>query len=133
MNALTRLPYDIAIVGLGITGAHQITREVEETVRRCTRTFVSDASVGVIDYLKTLCPEVTDLMPMYAAGTHRRLIYRRMASVVVAAAMEKSPVCFAAYGHPKMFCHPTTLIQRGARVLGLKVEVLPGISSLDTL
>jgi hypothetical protein len=28
------LPFDIAIVGLGIVGIHQVTREVEETIRR---------------------------------------------------------------------------------------------------
>jgi hypothetical protein len=34
------LPFDVAIVGLGIVGVHQITREVEETVRRCRCTFL---------------------------------------------------------------------------------------------
>jgi uncharacterized protein YabN with tetrapyrrole methylase and pyrophosphatase domain len=56
-----------------------------------------------------------------------------MASRVVAAALDDPPVCFAAYGHPKVYCHPTTLIQRAARVLDLKVTVFPGLSSLDTL
>jgi uncharacterized protein YabN with tetrapyrrole methylase and pyrophosphatase domain len=90
-------------------------------------------SVSVIDYLKTLCPDVVDLMHAPKPGGHRRLAYRRMASTVIAAALEKPPVCFATYGHPKMYCHPTTLIQRAARVLDLKVEVLPGVSSIDTL
>ncbi|HXT70750.1 MAG TPA: SAM-dependent methyltransferase [Vicinamibacterales bacterium] len=127
------LPWDIAVVGLGINAVHQTSREVEETIRRCRQTFVIDVSLGVVDYLKTLCPSVTDLMPKYSTETHRRLIYRRMASEVVAAATQNAPVCFATYGHPKTYCHPTTLIQRTARVLGLKVEVLAGISSLDTL
>jgi uncharacterized protein YabN with tetrapyrrole methylase and pyrophosphatase domain len=133
MNTTSRLPYDIAVVGLGITGTHQITREVEETIRRSRQTFVIDMAVSVIDYLKTLCPDVVDLMHAQKVGSHRRLIYRRMASTVIAAALEKPPVCFATYGHPKMYCHPTTLIQRAARVLDLKVEVFPGVSSLDTL
>ena len=133
MNVSNRLPFDIAAVGLGITGIHHITREVEATIRRCRQTFVIDTAIGVVDYLKTLCPEVIDLMPSYKLGSHRRLIYRNMASVVVAAAIENPPVCFATYGHPKVYCHPTTLIQRAARVLDLKVVVLAGISSLDTL
>src|SRR5262249_22515976 len=128
-----KLPYDIAVVGLGIVGSHQITREAEETIRRSNETFVIDSAVGVLDYLRTLCPKVTDLKTVYEFGIHRRLIYRQMASVVTAAAMERPPVCFAAYGHPKLYCYPTTLLQRAARVLNLKIEVLPGVSSLDTL
>lgn len=133
MSASNNLPYDIAAVGLGIAGIHQITREVEETISRCTQTFVTDIAIGVVDYLKTLCPNVVDLTSQEELGSHRILIYRRMAAEVVAAAVENSPVCFATYGHPKMYCYPTILIQRAAKLLDLKVMVLPGISSLDTL
>jgi uncharacterized protein YabN with tetrapyrrole methylase and pyrophosphatase domain len=133
MNASNRLPYDIALVGLGIVGTHQITREAEETVRRCTQTFVIDPTIGVVTHLRTLCPKVTNLMSTYVSGAHRKVIYRKMASMVVAAAMEKPPVCFATYGHPKIFCHPAVLIQRAARVLDLKTGVISGVSSLDAL
>jgi uncharacterized protein YabN with tetrapyrrole methylase and pyrophosphatase domain len=133
MNDDRRLRADIAIVGLGVSGVHQITREVEETLRRCNETFITDMGVGVVEYLETLSPKVTDLTSRYEAGNHRILIYRRMASEVVAAALEHPPVAFATYGHPRMFCYPTTLIQRAATVLDLAVEVLPGISFLDTL
>ena len=127
------LPYDIAVVGLGVAGVHQATREVEETIKRSSRVFVTDMALGVVEYLRTLCPTVTNLYTDYTVGSHRIEIYRRMASVVVATALESAPVCFATYGHPKMYCYPTTLIQRAARVLDLNVTVLPGISSLDTL
>ncbi|GII00052.1 SAM-dependent methyltransferase [Planobispora takensis] len=133
MTDCTPLPWDIAVVGLGIRGIHQMTREVEETVRRCAKTFVTDMALGVVDHLRTLCPEVVDLSSAYRPGNHRVLIYRQMAAQVVTAALESPPVCFASYGHPKVYCYPTTLIQRAARVLDLKVTVLPGISSLDSL
>jgi uncharacterized protein YabN with tetrapyrrole methylase and pyrophosphatase domain len=133
MNKNNPLPCDIAIVGLGIVGTHQITREVQETIQRCMHTFVTDTAAGVLDYLKTLCPEVTDLTSVYEIGSHRIKIYRRMASEVVASALENPPVCFASYGHPNIYCYPTILIQRAATVLNLKTMVLPGISSIDTL
>lgn len=133
MNDQRSLPYDIAVVGLGISGIHHITREVEETIRRCTQTFVTDMAIGVVEYLRTLSPNVTDLSNRYELGDHRIPIYRRMATEVVAAGIEDPPVCFATYGHPKMFCYPTTLIQRAARVLDIEVTVLSGISSVDTL
>jgi uncharacterized protein YabN with tetrapyrrole methylase and pyrophosphatase domain len=133
MKSSNDFPYDIAIVGLGIVGTYQITREAEQTIRRCQQTFVIDTAVGMVRYLRTLCPKVTNLMSTSVLGMHRRLIYRRMASTVVAAAMEGSPVCFATYGHPKLYSYPTTLIQRAAKVLSLKTSVLAGVSSLDTL
>jgi hypothetical protein len=126
-------PHDVAIVGLGLSGIHQLTREAEETIRRSKHLFVTDTAEGVVDYLKTLCGKVTQLAVRRELGLHRMLIYRRMASEVVSAALEESPVCFATYGHPTMYCYPTTLIQRAAQILDLRTVVLPGISSLDTL
>jgi uncharacterized protein YabN with tetrapyrrole methylase and pyrophosphatase domain len=124
---------DIAVVGLGIAGVNQMTKEVEETIRRCKRTFLADTGTGMLEYLQTLCPTVVDLTMPTEVGLHRSLVYRRIASEIVAAAVEDAPVCFATYGHPTMFCYPTTLIQRSAMILDLKVQVLPGVSFLDTL
>jgi hypothetical protein len=56
-----------------------------------------------------------------------------MAAEVVSAAVANPPVCLATYGHPWVYCHPTTLITRAAPLLGLHVEVFPGVSSFDTL
>src|ERR1017187_1529215 len=131
--AKTSLPYEIAIVGLGIVGAHQITREVEEVLRRSRSVFVVDSGYGIVDYLKGLCPAVTDLATLYERGKNRMPTYRKMAAEVVSAAIAAPPVCFATYGHPRVYCYPTTLIKRAAAMLELRVEVFPGISSLDTM
>jgi uncharacterized protein YabN with tetrapyrrole methylase and pyrophosphatase domain len=126
-------PFDIGIVGTGIVGTHQLTREAEEVIRRCTRTFVIDSGYGIPDYLQTLCPRVTQLGPLYEPGRDRLRTYRRMAAEVVSAAVAEAPVCLATYGHPWVYCYPTTLITRAAPLLDLHVEVFPGISSFDTL
>ncbi len=131
--ARTPWPFDIGIVGLGIVGTHQITRESEEVLRRSKHTFVIESGYGIAEYLETLCPRVTRLGPLYESGKSRMPTYQRMAATVVAAALSEAPVCFAAYGHPWVYCYPTTLIQRAARLLNLHVEVFPGISSFDTL
>ena len=126
-------PFDIGIVGTGIVGTHQLTREAEEVIRRCKRTFVIDSGYGIPEYLETLCPEVTELGTLYEPGRDRLPTYRKMAAEVVSAAVAGSPVCLATYGHPWVYCYPTTLITRAAPLLGLHVEVFPGISSFDTL
>lgn len=133
MSASRQLPFDIAIVGMGITGVHQLTREGEETIRRCARTFVAEAGPGVVDFVRTLSPETIDLKDHFRPGTHRLEIYRSIASEIVAAAVKSPPVCFATYGHPTMYSYPTVLVRRAAAILDLRVSILPGISFLDTL
>jgi uncharacterized protein YabN with tetrapyrrole methylase and pyrophosphatase domain len=126
-------PFDIGIVGTGIVGTHQLTREAEEVIRWCKRTFIIDSGYGITEYLETLSPEVTPLGPLYELGKDRLPTYRKMAAEVVSAAVAEPPVCLATYGHPWIYCYPTTLITRAAPLLGLHVEVFPGISSFDTL
>jgi uncharacterized protein YabN with tetrapyrrole methylase and pyrophosphatase domain len=126
-------PFDIGIVGTGIVGTHQLTREAEAVIRRCQRTFVIASGYGIAEYLATLCPEVTDLGILYELGKNRLPTYHRMAAEVVSAAVDDPPVCLATYGHPWVYCHPTTLINQAAPLLGLRVEVFPGISAFDTL
>lgn len=126
-------PFDIGIVGTGIVGTHQFTREAEEVIRRSTHTFVIASGHGITEYLHTLCARVTDLGHLYEPGRDRLPTYHRMAAAVVSAAMVEAPVCLATYGHPWVYCHPTTLIHRAAVSLGLHVEVFPGVSAFDTL
>jgi uncharacterized protein YabN with tetrapyrrole methylase and pyrophosphatase domain len=133
MTASPPLPFDIAVVGLGMKGIHQLTREGEETIRRCAQTFVADSSPGVVEYVSTISPKVVDLADRFRGGLHRAEIYRGIASEVVAAALEASPVCFATYGHPTVYSYPTALVQRAAAILDLRVSILPGISFLDAL
>ena len=126
-------PFDIGIVGTGIVGTHQLTREAEEVIRRSRRTFVIDSGYGIPEYLEALCPEVTELGTLYEPGRDRLPTYRRMAAEVLSAAVADAPVCLATYGHPWVYCYPTTLVTRAAPLLGLQVEVFPGVSSFDTL
>ncbi|MFJ9729556.1 SAM-dependent methyltransferase [Streptomyces sp. NPDC101209] len=126
-------PFDIGIVGTGIVGTHQLTREAEEVIRRSKRTFVVASGYGVTEYIETLCPRVTDLSYLYEPGSNRLPTYHRMASEVVSAALEETPVCLAAYGHPWVYCYPTTLINRAAPLLDLHVEVFAGVSAFDSL
>ena len=134
MSADNALGCDIAVVGLGIAGAHQLTRQVEETIRRCTKLFVTDTGTGLLDYVADLGPDASSTSaPRPRPWSTASSPTAGWRAEVVSAALEQPPVCFATYGHPTMYCYPTTLIQRAALVLDLKVKVLPGVSFLDTL
>jgi hypothetical protein len=56
-----------------------------------------------------------------------------MAVRVVEAALDHPPVTFAIHGHPLVAAHPPFLVIELAKALDLRVEVLPGISAIDTI
>src|SRR5437879_2080979 len=121
---------DIYIAGLGMIAVRQITREVESVLRRSQEILFLDHGFGVKEYLETLCPKVTDLFPMsYREDESRISAYDLMSAHVLSAALDHPPVAFAIYGHPKIYVYPTTQITEAGKVLGLHVQVLPGISS----
>jgi len=126
--------FDLYIVGLGIMGVRQITREVDNVLRRSREVLFIDQGFGVEDYLAQACDRVTDLFPIsYRELDPRINAYDRIAAQVLRAALDHPPVTFAVYGHPMVYVYPSTQVLRAAKLLGLRVQVLPGISTLDAL
>jgi uncharacterized protein YabN with tetrapyrrole methylase and pyrophosphatase domain len=127
-------PPDIYIVGLGINGIEHVTRQTEAACRRSNEILAVPTNPAVLTYLGTLCPKVTDLHPVSYREDERRMnAYDTMSAMTLAAALEHPPVAFATYGHPYIYVCPTRLILDAAPLLGLTVEVQPGVSSLDTM
>ena len=128
-------PFDISIVGLGITVVRQHTREVEATIRRAKEVLhVGSVGAGTHEYLQTLCPRVTDLNATAYKPSRKRLeIWDRISAAVLQAALDHPPVVFAVHGHPMVYVYPSQQILRAAEALGLRTTVMPGISAFDTL
>lgn len=127
-------PYDIYIVGTGIIPALHLTRESEAAIRRSKEVLYIDKSFGSEEFLKSLCPKITDLHAASYRETEERLdAYRKMASLVIDAALNHPPVTFALYGHPLVYALPPFIVLAMAKLIGLRVKIMPGISSLDTL
>ena len=133
-QAAAKEAFDLYIVGLGIVGVRQITREVDDVLARCREVLVVDPGFGVREYLEERCETVTDLVPVtYRELDPRISAYDRMTAAVLDAALDHPPVAFAVYGHPQVYVYPSMQIQEAARLLGLTVQILPGISALDAL
>jgi len=125
---------DVYIVGLGVLNVDHITRETERVIRRSNEVLYVDTGVATRTYLKSLCPRVTSLFETsYEEDGHRLNAYHRMAARVLDAAMDHPPVAFAMHGHPIVGVYAPFLIRDMARLLGLEVRVLPGISAMDCL
>jgi precorrin-6B methylase 1 len=122
------------IAGLGLQTVNQITREVEQAIRDSREVLYLDTGVATRRHLESLCPRVTPLFDESCREERPRVsAYEHMAIRVIEAALDHPPVTFAIHGHPLVAAHPPFLALELAAALGLRVEVLPGISSLDTL
>ena len=125
---------DIYIVGLGVLNIDQITHETERAVRRSNEVLYVDTGVATRSYLESLCPTVTSLFESsYRETEHRLNAYHHMAARVLDAALDHPPVTFAMHGHPTVGAYAPFLIVDMAKVLGLEVRVLAGISAMDSL
>jgi uncharacterized protein YabN with tetrapyrrole methylase and pyrophosphatase domain len=103
-----RSPFDVAIVGLVVVVGRDMTMETQEVLSRCRPVFMLDNGYGIDPHLSELGPEVISLNTLYHDGQLRRQTYRQMAAEVLSAATSEPSVAFASYGHPKVFCYPTT-------------------------
>lgn len=125
---------DLWIAGLGVRSVGQITREVEQAVRASREVLYLDTGVATKPYLQGLCPRVTSLFEeSYREDRPRVSAYEHMAIRVIEAALDRPPVTFAIHGHPLVAVHAPFLVLELAKALNLRVEVLPGISAIDTL
>lgn len=125
---------DLWIVGLGIREVDQVTRETERVLRSVNEVLFVDTGIATQPFLETLCPRVSSLyQTSYSELGHRVGAYRAMAVAVIEAALERPPVAFAMQGHPLVGAYAPFLMRDMADVLGLSVEVLPGVSSVACL
>lgn len=123
----------IYLLGSGIKGALHLTVETAQALRVCRRVFVLHADDGVLDAVREHCPEVEDLAPLYDGQSVRDDVYRQISQRLVDAALEDAPVAFLVHGHPLFLVSATEYTLELAEQHGLRVSVLPAVSSFDTL
>jgi uncharacterized protein YabN with tetrapyrrole methylase and pyrophosphatase domain len=123
----------IYIVGLGMRTPDQVTRETERHLRRAQCVYYLHPDRLARRYLRTLCSNVVNLFHHYGEGKEAREICADIAEEVIAAAKLHPPVAVAMPGHPRLINGPTQTILDQAPRRGLRVKILPGISSFDSL
>lgn len=127
------MTYDIYVVGIGIKWIEHITLEVDRVLGSCNEILYIERAPGIEEYFRKKCERTTNLTDLYAENSDRSKTYHEMAARVIEAALERSPVVFALYGHPTIYAFPPFLVREMANPLGLNVKILPGISALDCL
>ncbi|WP_256531285.1 SAM-dependent methyltransferase [Halovivax cerinus] len=134
-RAVSDDPVDIYVIGLGMVAIRQLTNEAEAAIDKSQVLFTVDYHTEMLErYVGDRVDELVDLTEEYTEGEHRIETYERMAQRVIDRAGEiDGPVAFALYGHPLVFVTPSQWVTERATEAGLRVEVQPGISSMDCL
>lgn len=128
-------PVDIYVVGTGMVGYNQLTRETMSALEESERVYFAGTQDAVMAHFEAeYDTEVVDLRDEYTEGGSRLDTYERMAELVMEGAEElDAPVTFALYGHPMVFVSPSKFVLDEAPDRGLAVEVQPGISAMDCI
>jgi hypothetical protein len=125
---------DLYLLGSGIRGFLHLTRETAQALAASRTAFVLHDDLTVHDAIRELCPDVRDLADHYdRCGADRMSVYRAIAITVVDAAAQRGPASLVVQGHPLLLVSAVEFVIELAQSRGLRTEVLPGISSFDTI
>jgi uncharacterized protein YabN with tetrapyrrole methylase and pyrophosphatase domain len=121
---------DIYVVGIGIRGLDQISQEALWALRSCRKIF---HQTDQHQQLAKINPHVIDLAPLYWTNEEQIEVYERLADLIGREVENGPGVASVIYGHPLFFDDIHADLLRRSKRRGWRCEVLPGISSLDTL
>lgn len=143
MTSIDPIPFDIALIGMGIQYVAHMTLEAVATLQRCRRGFVAGLDQKTVDHLRaTLAsylkpgdalPPLLSLSSAYRADRQRGQNYAEAASLVLQAAEAERPVAYLTFGNPVTYDTVTQEILVAAQARNLSVVVIPGVSSIDTV
>jgi len=124
---------DVYIVGLGTVNVDQVTREASRAISASVEVLFLDDGIATRAFLEERCGRVSDLSEHFVVGRSRIESHHHIAARVIDAALTHMPVTLAIGGHPTHLAPATFLVRDLAGLMGLNVEVLPGISAMDQL
>ncbi|MBV8587601.1 MAG: hypothetical protein JO308_15025 [Verrucomicrobia bacterium] len=124
----------ITIIGAGVRTPDHLTLEADRLLRETDAIYhlLAD-NPAVTAYLQQLKRPLVDLSPYYREDAFRLSVYEKIADIVLQAALAPAAICFVVPGHPLVYVTSSTLILDRAPKHGIRVKLVPGISSLDTM
>ncbi len=124
---------DIYLLGSGIHSSLHFSVETLQAISVCRTVFVLHDDLSIHEYLKEYCSDVRDLAPMYENQEIRSDVYHKIAELLVKEALDKPKIAFIVHGHPLFLVSAAEYTLSLARSRGLRVSVLPAVSSFDTI
>lgn len=124
---------DIFLLGVGIRGTLQFTRETLQALEACDVAFVLHDDPAILRFVRALGCEVVDAAEYYPDAGRRKDVYRSVSDAIVERACAGNRVGFVVHGHPLFLVSATEYTLETARDRGLAVTIIPAVSSFDAL
>lgn len=123
------------IVGCGIKFLSHMSLEVQAVIQKsdCVVYLVNDPAMK--QWIINNSVNAISLDLIYYSFTDRSQAYNSISQEIIKIAKENKNTCFVIYGHPFFLATPSEQIIRNIEKNSsdIKIEILPGISSLDCL
>jgi uncharacterized protein YabN with tetrapyrrole methylase and pyrophosphatase domain len=124
---------DIYLLGAGIHSSLHFSVETIQALSSSRVVFVLHDDLSVHDCIRNYCKDVRDLAELYKGRNVRADVYRDISELLVKEAVKEPGVAFVVHGHPLFLVSAAEYTLDLARSQGLRVSILPAISSFDTI
>jgi tetrapyrrole methylase family protein/MazG family protein len=124
---------DLYLLGAGVQFPSHLSLETIEIFDRCNRVVTNLPSDHLSLLPKEICKRIESVWHLYQPGRLRVDNYADVVKAVLAAAEAKRPIAWLTFGHPMIFDSVTGELLQESRRRNWQTQVVPAISSIDTL
>lgn len=124
---------DISIVGTGIRIPLDLTIGAIEVLRNCSVIYTIAPRSARNWFVDTMNLPIENLLESYQADRRRKENYDDAVSRILQGAKKTSPVAYLTQGSPIFYDYVAQETVRQARSLGLSIQIVPSVSSVDSL
>ena len=125
----------LRIIGLGISIPDHITLQASKAIAACSRIYTTvqvPTSLWLPAETRSPVP-VTNILDTYIEGALRSENYNRAAAIIFDSLREVPVVGYVTYGNPLAYDSVAQKLITSAQQARIGFQVVPGISSVDTL
>ena len=125
---------DLYIIGLGVSIPGHVTVQATRAMSRCVRLYSIVQEPPRLWLPKEhLNLEVINALKMYNEDSIRTQNYERAARTIIAALDSAHPLGYVTYGNPMSYDRVAQNLVEYAKASDITLQVVPGISSFDTI
>ena len=123
------------VIGLGIIIPDHSTKQALNAMSSCVRLYsiVQEPPALWLPPASASPIEVVNVLEMYVEGSLRRENYDRVAKRILLAAEQTGPIGYVTYGNPMAYDSVAQHLAKHSIEAGIPIEIIPGISSVDTI
>lgn len=128
-------PPKIVIVGLGLIIPDHVTPQAQKILSTCTKiyTIIQEPTILWLPSNPKANRTVVNLLHLYKEGIPRTENYDAAAKIILESCSPRDIVGYVTYGNPAAYDSVAQTLLRAAPQKKIAVELVPGISSLDTI